>query len=75
MEHYKNKPQGEFRRRKVFSVGIIITDTIEWTGKWFKFIEIEEEKCLVKFSEFDEWTYTFHWGEWKPIWEFRKIIE
>ena len=66
-DDYQIEPQNRFRIRRVFSIGIIVVNTIEWTGKWFKFIEIEEEECLERYSYFDEWTYTFFWDEWKTL--------
>jgi len=75
METHQIKPQNKFRRRKVFSIGITLsTSEIVWTGKWFKYVVVEEEKCLVRYKYFDDgWTYAFYWGEWKETWEFRRL--
>lgn len=66
----------KIRRRKVFSIGIIVTaDTIEWTGKWFKFVEIEEEQFKQRFEKFDDgWSYNFYWGSWEKTWKFKKLV-
>lgn len=73
---YESIPLGETRRRKVYSIGLTITsDVIVWTGKWFKFVEIEEEKHKVRYRYFDDgWTYQHYWGNWKEEWNFKKLI-
>lgn len=69
-----------YRNRKVFSLfGFIIvngeTNDFIWTGKFFKFVSILEQKNRVRYSEFDDgWTYREYWGKWRTEWVFKKII-
>ncbi len=69
----------EFRHRKVLSFFPFIvvngfkSDFI-WTGKWFKFIYIKEQKVKERFLHFDDgWTYQDYWSKWKELWMFIKI--
>lgn len=68
------------RRRKVFSVlpFIIVngmTGDFHWTGKWFKFVTIEEKKVKNRYLEFDDgWSYQNYWGKWKTSWVMVKIV-
>lgn len=70
----ETKKVRKFRRRKVLSLGFLMgISTMVWTGKWFKYIEIIEQKHLTRYVEFDEWNYQSYWGEWRESWEFVKL--
>lgn len=67
-----------FRTRKVYSFLPIIISGGEfvWTGKWFEYVTIEEQKYKVRHLEFDDgWSYQSYWGKWSTDWEFVKIIK
>lgn len=74
MGDFQSVPQNKFRKRRVYSIGIIITSTIEWTGKWFKFVDIEEQLFHNRGKKFNEWNYTFYWGDWYSSWEFVRVL-
>ena len=66
---YQLKPTGEIRKRKVFSVLPFLifnfyTDIEKWiwTGKWFKWVIIEEMKVYKRYEKFDDgWTYQLYY--------------
>ena len=68
------------RTRNVFSIlPFIIVNGMNgdfhWTGKWFKFITIEEKKVKNRYLEFDDgWSYQHYWGKWKTSWVMVKIV-
>ena len=68
-----------FRERKVLSVLPFIVvcglkSDFHWTGKWFKFITIREQKVKDRYSKFDDgWSYQHYWGRWKTNWVLIKI--
>lgn len=73
MFEVKKYPQR--RTRKVFSwFGFISVATLEWSGKFFKYVEIEEQLTEVRYSYFDEWIYQNRWGEWEQEWIFKKFL-
>ena len=75
IEKWQSELLGLTRRRFVFAIGFIVTvDTIEWVGKWFKYVEIEEELHKERYLNFDEWNYQFYWGPWESVWGFKRII-
>jgi hypothetical protein len=52
-----------------------MTGDFHWTGKWFKFITIEEKKVKNRYLEFDDgWSYQNYWGKWKTSWVMVKIV-
>ena len=69
----------EFRTKRVFSLlPFIVVNGFEndfvWTGKWFKFVEITQQKVKERYAEFDDgWSYSYYWGKWKECWYFLKI--
>lgn len=80
-ENWERKYTGEFRVRKVLSIlpFIIINgedSDFHWTGKWFKYVTIQEQKVKDRYLEFDDgWNYQHYWGKWGLSWVFTKIIE
>ncbi len=82
MGSFQRKLLEEFRTRKVFSFfpfiivsGFKFKSDFIWTGKWFKFVEIKEQKTLERFSEFDGgWSYMHYWTDWKEKWKFISLI-
>ena len=71
----------KFRERKVLSlfpfiiVSGLSTD-FHWTGKWFKYVTIQEQEVEDRYTEFDDgWSYQHYWGEWKTSWVLIKILD
>ena len=79
MEDYQIERTEEYRKRKIFSLFpfIIIngyTSDFVWTGKWFKFVHITEQKVRERYTGFDDgWSYRTYWKKWKENWKFTKI--
>ena len=47
-----------------------------WTGKWFKFVEIREQKIRERYTDFDSgWTYQEYWKPWEDGWRLVEIIK
>ena len=71
----------KFRERKVLSIfPFIIVSGLEtdfhWTGKWFKYVTIQEQKVNDRYLELDDgWSYQFYWSEWKTSWVLIKILD
>jgi len=80
-ENWERKYTGELRVRKVLSIlpFIIVNgedSDFHWTGKWFKYVTIQEQKVKDRYLEFDDgWNYQHYWGEWELSWVLTKIIE
>jgi len=71
------KLSGETRIKSRFSLlGVTFASrTMEWSGKLFGFIEVEERKRYVQYSYFDDgWSYQNYWGKTNEEWEFVKFI-
>ena len=64
------------RKRKILSLlGFIIVDKIIFTGKFFKYVDIEEKKYKWRRLEFDDGlTYSSYWTDWKYSWAYTKLI-
>lgn len=81
-ETYQVEKTEEFRTRKVFSLfPVVILNVFSgdgdfvWTGKWFKFVEVYEQKMRVRYLEFDSGlTFQDYWTQWKTEWKFIKLI-
>jgi hypothetical protein len=69
-----------FRTRRVFCVlPFIIVNGLDgdfhWTGKWFKFVTIKEQKVKNRYLKFDDgWSYRKYWGKWKTSWILTKVL-
>jgi hypothetical protein len=80
-ENWERKYTGELRVRKVLSIlpFIIVNgedSDFHWTGKWFKYVTIQEQKVKDRYLEFDDgWNYQHYWGKWELSWVLTKIIE
>lgn len=78
MEEYQSKETGEFRERRKLSIFplIIVGDEFVWTGKWFTYVTVQEQKIMERYLKFDDgWTYMHYWGKWEETWEFVKIVK
>jgi hypothetical protein len=70
-----------FRIRDSLSLfGFILVDyhspQFVYTGKWFKFVKIKEQKIKYRFSDFDDgWSYQYYWKEWEYSYRFIEIIK
>lgn len=86
MENYQIEKMSEFRTRRVFSLvpflfvnGLHLEEVkgangFVWTGKWFSFTEITEQRVRERYLEFnDGWSYQNYWGAWEETWKFVKI--
>lgn len=46
-----------------------------WTGVWFSFIIIKQEKVKTRYKKFDSGMYyREYWTEWEEKWQFVEII-
>ena len=79
-DSWERKYMDEFRERKVLSIlpFIIVNgegSDFHWTGKWFKYITIQEQKVEDRYLEFDDgWSYQHYWGRWRTSWTLIKIL-
>lgn len=70
----------EFRIKRVYSLfPFIVVDGFDsdfiWTGKWFKWVSIKQQKIKERYAYFDDgWTYTYQWGNWNEAWKFVELI-
>lgn len=75
---YQIKKIDKFRNRRVFSYFpiIIVAGRITWTGHWFKYITIQEQKIKIRYRVFDDAyiSYGFYKTKWTKKWIFNKII-
>jgi hypothetical protein len=90
MEDYQIEKLDESRERKRFSLfPFIIVNRLdeeqysslfpftgfEWTGKWFKFVIVREQKVRERYLQFDDgWSYKYYWGHWIENWKFIRIV-
>ena len=68
----------ETRTRTIFSILplTIVDQLFVWTGKWFSFVDICEQRYKIRYSHFDDGlSYQNYWGQWKEYWKFVKIIK
>jgi hypothetical protein len=71
---------GQFRKKRVLSIlPFIIMDGVKsdfhWTGKWFQYITVKQQKIKDRHLEFSEWNYQHCWGKWETKWVFTKIMK
>jgi hypothetical protein len=70
----------EYRTRKRLSIfPWIVTSGFNgdyhWTGKWFTFVSIKEQKVKIRYTEFDSgWSYQNYWTPWKESWYFLEVV-
>ena len=80
-DSWERKFTNKFRERKVLSIlPFIVVSGLEgdfhWTGKWFKYVTILEEKVKDRYLEFDDgWSYCHYWGRWRTSWVMLKFVE
>lgn len=76
MESYQIEKIEKYRTRKVLSIFPFITISgfdcdYHWTGKWFKYVEIIEQKTKERYLQYDDgYTYQHYWSKWKFSWKF-----
>lgn len=68
-----------YRTKKVLSLfGFIYRNDTDWflyTGKFFQFVEIEQELYRKRYLLFDDvLSYEYFWSQWKEIWYFKSKI-
>jgi hypothetical protein len=71
---------GQFRKKRVLSIfPFIIMDGIKsdfhWTGKWFQYVTVKQQKIKDRYLEFNEGNYQNYWGKWETTWVFTKIMK
>lgn len=72
---------GQYRKKRVLSIlpFIIMSGAkgdFHWTGKWFQYITVKQQKVKDRYLEFDDgWDYQHYWGKWKTSWVFTKIMK
>ncbi len=80
-DSWERKYSEEYRERKVLSILPFIVVSGEkgdfhWTGKWFKFVTVKEQKVKDRYLEFDDgWSYQHYWGRWQTGWTLIEILE
>ena len=80
-DSWERKFTNKFRERKVLSIlPFIVVSGLKgdfhWTGKWFKYVTILEEKVKDRYLEFDDgWSYCYYWGRWRTSWVMLKFVE
>ena len=80
-DSWERKFTNKFRERKVLSIlPFIVVSGLKgdfhWTGKWFKYVTILEEKVKDRYLEFDDgWSYCHYWGRWRTSWVMLKFVE
>lgn len=80
-DSWERKYSDKFRVKKVLSIlPFIVVDgeksDFHWTGKWFKYVTIQQQKVKDRYLEFDDgWSYTHYWGRWRTRWIFIKFVE
>jgi len=80
-DSWERKFTNKFRERKVLSIlPFIVVSGLKgdfhWTGKWFKYATILEEKVKDRYLEFDDgWSYCHYWGRWRTSWVMLKFVE
>jgi hypothetical protein len=70
---------GQFRKVRVLSIlPFIIMNGVKsdfhWTGKWFQYITVKQQKIKDRHLEFNEGNYQIYWGKWETSWVFTKIM-
>lgn len=76
---YEYELLDEYRfKRKLSILPFIVVDGIDnqfiWTGKWFKWVTIREQKIKQRYSYFDDgFTYSSYWGAWFDGWVFHEL--
>ena len=81
-DRYQRICKDEFRTKRWLSLfGFIIVDGLNdgdfyWTGKWFKFVTIKQQKCRERYAGFDDgWNYQYYWKPWETKWYFTEITK
>ena len=77
---WQRKRTNDFRVRRRFSLfpWIVVSGfngDYHWTGKWFKFVNIKEQKCIERFDKFDDGlSYKSYWGPWEETWRLVEVL-
>jgi hypothetical protein len=80
-ENYERYCTDKFRTKKCLSLfGFIMAEGYEtdfhWTGKWFQYVTIKQQKCSERYSKYDDgWTYKDYWSEWHNRWYLVEILK
>ena len=80
-EDYEREVYDEYRTRRRLSIIPIITvrgwdGDYHWSGKWFGFVTIKEQKVRERYTGFDDgWSYQSYWKPWKEAWYFVEVLE
>lgn len=80
-EKHQYKKLNEYRVRRVISIFPWICvpgfeSDYHWTGRWFSFVEIKEQKIKERYVDFDGgWTQQNYWTPWEYSWRIVKILK
>ena len=79
-ENWERIYTGQYRKKRVLSIlPFIIMNGVEgnfhWTGKWFQYITVKQQKVKDRYLGFNEWNYQHYWSKWVLSWVLTKIIE
>jgi hypothetical protein len=80
-EHWERIFTREYREKRVLSIFPFIIMSgddgdFHWTGKWFKYITVKQQKVKDRYLEFDGgWSYRNYWSKWRKKWIFIGIID
>ncbi len=81
MEDYQQEKLEIYRNKRVLSVFPFIIcrgfeSDFHWTGKWFKYVWIRQQKIRERYTDFDDgWNYQYYWKEWQEDWVFIEFID
>lgn len=79
-DNWQRKYCKKYRTKRVFSLfPFIFVNGIEldivYTGKWFKYVTIRQQKVKDRYLEFDDgWSYKNYWGPWETNWIFTELL-
>lgn len=67
----------EFRTKKILSLfGFAVSSgwggDFHYTGKWFTMVEFKQQRVKLRWTEFNEWSYTNQWSPWRKEWRIIK---
>jgi hypothetical protein len=71
---------GQYQKKRVLSIlPFIIMDGLKtdfhWTGKWFQYVTVKQQKIKERFAHFNEWDGSKYWDKWETRWVFTKIMK
>jgi hypothetical protein len=80
-DSWRREYTNTFRERKVFSfLPFIVVRGVDsdfhWTGRWFQYVTIQEQKVRDRYLEFDDgWSFKHYWSGWETNWVLIRILD